>query len=175
MTERQQWEREHNRGVGEEEAGSQRRSAMWDSIPERRDHALSRRQTLNDCATQAPLIFSIFTFLSFHIIYFCSNFFEDLFIWEREWGGGQMEKEWENPQVHPLLSVDPEAGLNPRTLRSWPELKSRVSHLTNWATQVSLLLCFYIALVFCVCVYIISFILCLSLSNKQILKKKNAQ
>ena len=28
---------------------------MWDSIPERRDHALSRRQALNDCATQAPL------------------------------------------------------------------------------------------------------------------------
>ena len=69
-----------SRGRGEEEAGSQQRSPMWDSIPERRDHGLSRRQTLNDCATQAPLIFSIFTFLSFHIIYFCSNFFEDLFI-----------------------------------------------------------------------------------------------
>ncbi|XP_040496043.1 CDP-diacylglycerol--glycerol-3-phosphate 3-phosphatidyltransferase, mitochondrial isoform X4 [Ursus maritimus] len=27
---------------------------MWDSIPERWDHALSRRQTLNYCATQAP-------------------------------------------------------------------------------------------------------------------------
>ncbi|XP_034508170.1 RNA polymerase-associated protein CTR9 homolog isoform X2 [Ailuropoda melanoleuca] len=27
---------------------------MWGSIPERRDHALSRRQTLNRCATQAP-------------------------------------------------------------------------------------------------------------------------
>ena len=25
---------------------------MWGSIPERQDHALSRRQTLNDCATQ---------------------------------------------------------------------------------------------------------------------------
>ena len=34
-------------GVGEEEAGSQRKSLMWGSIPER-DHALSRRQTLND-------------------------------------------------------------------------------------------------------------------------------
>ncbi|XP_034520683.1 mediator of RNA polymerase II transcription subunit 22 isoform X2 [Ailuropoda melanoleuca] len=47
--------RNTSRGVGEEEAGSQRRSPMWDSIPQRRDHALSRRQTLNDCATQAPL------------------------------------------------------------------------------------------------------------------------
>ena len=27
---------------------------MWGSIPQRRDHALSRRQTLNRCATQAP-------------------------------------------------------------------------------------------------------------------------
>uniref|UniRef100_A0A452UZ51 Activator of Hsp90 ATPase AHSA1-like N-terminal domain-containing protein n=1 Tax=Ursus maritimus TaxID=29073 RepID=A0A452UZ51_URSMA len=29
-------------------AGSQRRSPMWGSIPELRDHALSRRQMLND-------------------------------------------------------------------------------------------------------------------------------
>ena len=28
---------------------------MWGPIPLRRDHALSRRQTLNRCATQAPL------------------------------------------------------------------------------------------------------------------------
>ncbi|XP_057169870.1 uncharacterized protein C16orf95 homolog isoform X2 [Ursus arctos] len=30
---------------------------MWGSIPQRRDHALSRRQTLNRCATQAPHTF----------------------------------------------------------------------------------------------------------------------
>ena len=41
-------------GVGEEEAGSQWRSLMWGSIPECQDHALSLRQMLNDCATQAP-------------------------------------------------------------------------------------------------------------------------
>ena len=29
---------------------------MRDSFPERRDHALSRRQVLNDCATQAPRV-----------------------------------------------------------------------------------------------------------------------
>ena len=56
VTESQQ-EREYSRGVGVEKAGSQQRSPMWDSIPEHRDHALSRRQTLNDCATQAPLNF----------------------------------------------------------------------------------------------------------------------
>ena len=41
--------------MGEEEAGSKRRSLMWGLIPEHRGHALSRRQTLNRCATQAPL------------------------------------------------------------------------------------------------------------------------
>ena len=41
-------------GVGEEEAGSQQRSLMRGSIPECRHHALSRRQTFNDRATQAP-------------------------------------------------------------------------------------------------------------------------
>ena len=51
-----QREREHIRGVGGEEAGSQWRSLMWDSIPEGRDHPLSRRQTLNRCATQVPLL-----------------------------------------------------------------------------------------------------------------------
>ena len=33
---------------------------MWGSIPERRDHALSRGQTPNHCATQAPLLWLFF-------------------------------------------------------------------------------------------------------------------
>ena len=33
-------------------------------------------------------------------------------------------------------------GLNPQTVRSWPELKSRVGCLTEWAAQVPILLCF---------------------------------
>ena len=49
-----QREREHKQVVGEEEAGSQQRSPMRDSFLERCDHALIRRQALNDCATQAP-------------------------------------------------------------------------------------------------------------------------
>uniref|UniRef100_A0A452V1E0 60S ribosomal protein L29 n=1 Tax=Ursus maritimus TaxID=29073 RepID=A0A452V1E0_URSMA len=48
-------------GVGEEEAGSQHWSLMWGSIPERRDHGLSRRQTLNRSATQAPLCAYFYT------------------------------------------------------------------------------------------------------------------
>ena len=45
----------HAEGVGEEEPGSQWGSLMWGSIPGLWDHALSRRQALNRCATQAPL------------------------------------------------------------------------------------------------------------------------
>ena len=33
------------------------------------------------------------------------------------------------------LSVEGDAGLNPKTLGSWPELKSRVGRSTDWATQ----------------------------------------
>ena len=51
-----------SRGVGEEEAGSQQRSPMRDSFPERRDHALSRRQVLSDCATQAPRVVGFLIF-----------------------------------------------------------------------------------------------------------------
>ena len=47
-------------GVGEEEAGSQRRSLMWDLIPGLWEHALGQRQTLNDGATQAPHLLLIF-------------------------------------------------------------------------------------------------------------------
>ena len=43
-----------SRGMCEEEAGSQRRSPMRDSFPEHQDHALSRRQALDDCTTQVP-------------------------------------------------------------------------------------------------------------------------
>ena len=44
-----------SRGVGEEEAGSQRMSPMRDSFPDCQEHALSRRQAFNDCTTQVPL------------------------------------------------------------------------------------------------------------------------
>ena len=37
-----------------------------------------------------------------------------------------------------MLSVGPSMGLDPMTLGSWPELKSRVRRSTNWATRVPL-------------------------------------
>ena len=38
------------------------------------------------------------------------------------------------------LGREPDVGLDPRTLRSWPELKAEA--LTHWATQVPLYICF---------------------------------
>ena len=37
-----------------------------------------------------------------------------------------------------MLSVEPDVGLSLMTLRSWPEPKSRVPRLTEWATQAPL-------------------------------------
>ena len=53
-----QREREHKQGEWERKKkapSSRSGSPMWGSIPERWDHALSRRWMLNDCATQVPL------------------------------------------------------------------------------------------------------------------------
>ena len=52
-------------------------------------------------------------------------------------GEGQRERERESP-ASSTLSAEPNAGLDPRTLRPRPELKSRVGRLTNWATQAPL-------------------------------------
>ena len=51
-----------SRRVEEQEAGAKRRSPMRDSFPERWDHALSRRQALNDCATQVPQVVGFLIF-----------------------------------------------------------------------------------------------------------------
>ena len=56
MTERQPAREGTEAGAeGEEEAAFPAGSLMWGSIPGPWDQALSQRQTLNDCATQAPL------------------------------------------------------------------------------------------------------------------------
>ena len=59
-----------------------------------------------------------------------------------------------------LMSTETDTGLDPRTLRSWPELKSRVRHLTNWAppgaSNASLLIIRYDRLFELLFLYIIS-------------------
>ena len=69
-------------------------------------------------------------------------FFEDLFIYFRErvstQAGRSLEGEGERePQADSPLSTEPNLELNPRTLKSWPEPKSRVRCLTSWDTQAS--------------------------------------
>ena len=51
-----------SRRVREEESGSQRRRPVRDSFREHCDHALIRRQVLNDCATQAPWVVGFLIF-----------------------------------------------------------------------------------------------------------------
>ena len=58
-------------------------------------------------------------------------------IWERE-NEQEGQRKRENCR-QTLLSVEPNAGLNPRTLRSWPEAKPRVGRSTNCATHMPLL------------------------------------
>jgi len=74
-----------------------------------------------------------------------------LCVWEREHvckqgrrteGAGEKQKR------------EPQTGFDPTTPRSWPESKSRIRRLTNWATQASLFLLFMVFVYVCVCIHI---------------------
>ena len=54
--------------------------------------------------------------------------------YEQGRGGAEGEGKRES-QADLMLSMVPNLGLDLMTLRSWPRLKSRVGHLTDWATQ----------------------------------------
>ena len=82
---------------------------------------------------------------------FLNRLFNDLsIIWERTWwGGAEREGERETQADFPL-NVEPSAGLDLMTLRSWPEWKSRVRCLTDWATHAPLYWIFFFkADIFC--------------------------
>ena len=73
-----------------------------------------------------------------------SSFFFFQFIYferEREWVcmgvGAERERERESQAGSALSAWSPTWAFNSRTMRSWHELKSRVTCLTNWATQVA--------------------------------------
>ena len=51
---------------------------------------------------------------------------------------GQRQREMENPSRLPTEHRPIACSLLPRTLSSWPEMKSKVICLTNWATQAPL-------------------------------------
>ena len=68
-----------------------------------------------------PFLFKIYLF-----------FLDRVREWESKGGGSEGERE---SSSKPPLSVESNAGLHPRTPRSWLEQKSRVGCLTSWATQ----------------------------------------
>ena len=76
-------------------------------------------------------LFSNFLFLKKDYIYLFERESER----ERAWAGWRAEGERES-QADSVPSTEPNAGLHLTTLRSWPEPKSRVGRLTDWATQV---------------------------------------
>ena len=88
----------------------------------------------------------------FNWVWFCFSFFTFLkFIYfERENAherGRGREKEGE--RISSRVCAEPDARLNLTTmLRSWPERKSRVGHLTNWNTQMPLIVLFKIICIF---------------------------
>ena len=57
---------------------------------------------------------------------------------EYKWGrGGAMRGKERESQAGSMLSAQSSMqGSIPRSVRSWPELKARVRHLTNWATHL---------------------------------------
>ena len=70
---------------------------------------------------------SSFSFTYRIFFYLCIYLRES--VWAR---GAEGERE---SQADSQVSMEPEAGLHLKTLRSWPELKPRVGHSTAWATQ----------------------------------------
>ena len=77
-------------------------------------------------------------------LYLFIYLFVYLFIYlrERARAGGWAEGERES-QADSALSRDPDVGLGPTTLRSRPELKPRVRHVTDWAPRHSKAVWFY--------------------------------
>ena len=50
-------------------------------------------------------------------------------------GMGRRRGRERESQADSILNAKPDVGLNPTTLRSWPELKPIVGNLTYWATR----------------------------------------
>ena len=66
----------------------------------------------------------------------CSLIFLNVYLFIFEGGEGQREKERESQAGSSWSAKSPMWGSNSRTVKSWPEMKSGVRSLTNWATRV---------------------------------------
>ena len=87
-----------------------------------------------DLFTPQPLRRNSFWKICFQVYLF--------FEWERKSshrkGGADREEERESQEGSTLSAQSPMRGWNSWTMRLWPELRSRVGRLTDWATQVPL-------------------------------------
>ena len=115
-----------------------------------RDHDLSWSWTLNALRSEPPgcpnvvilfnfcqsngweMVVTIFKhFLNICLIFFKFNYFERERASKSVCGTSRAGANGKGA----LPAQSQTWGLNPSTVRSWAELKSRVQHLTNWATQ----------------------------------------
>ena len=89
---------------------------------------------------QPPFVTFWGYWMSLRIYIYVCIFLRFYLFWEREvWTWGEVEQESQG--ICPL-NMDPNVGFSLKTPRSWPEPKSRVGCLTNWATQVPHGMCF---------------------------------
>ena len=89
-------------------------------------------------------------FLSWSLSFFPLHSFLKMFIYfwegerERAGGGAEKEKREKIPSRFSAVRTEPDVGLDLMILGSWPELKSRVRRLTNWATPGTPHLCSFV-------------------------------
>ena len=85
------------------------------------------------------LIYKSIIYLFIYLFIYCLMFiyFERArtSVWERGWERERQRERGRMPSRLCAVSAEPDWGSNSRTIRSWPEPKSEVGHLTNWATQ----------------------------------------
>ena len=86
-------------------------------------------------------LFYVCMYVCMYVCIYVCMYFQCLLIFERArgWAGeGQREKDRESQAGSALSAQNHVWGSNWQTMKSWPELKSRIGCLTDWATQAPL-------------------------------------
>ena len=85
------------------------------------------------------LVSMVFNGFSYYYYYYFIIFKKCFYFWERGRGRERGREANGGSKGGSVLTAEsPMQGLNSQTVRSWPELKSWVIHLTDWTTQVPL-------------------------------------
>ena len=120
---------------------SSHRSASWHSNLFL-DRVSNPRKNKREQPKWKPSFLYTILEVTFHIVYHILIFLKFFIYCERKRDCVCERAEGEG-QADSVLNLEPNAGLDPKTLRSWPQQKSRVGHSINWATQVPLPHSFY--------------------------------